>query len=222
VIESIPRGWREALGDRLRSLDLGVPKKYVADERQRHEVYPPAGKEFEALRLTPFESVRAVILGQDPYHEPGQAHGLAFSTVREKLPPSLNNILKELHSDCGYAITSGGSLEPWAKHGVLLLNTVLTVRRGKANSHAGHGWEQFTSAVVDAVAAKPGPIVFLLWGDQAQSKGRAIDRERHVVIEGPHPSPLSAWRGFSGSKPFSKANAELMRRGAEPIDWSLG
>jgi len=222
VIERLPDEWQLALRARLASLDLDALDGFVTEQRQKHDVYPPAGKEFEALKLTPFASVRAVILGQDPYHEPGQAHGLAFSSLETKRPPSLNNILKELHSDCGYGIPSGGSLQSWARNGVLLLNTVLTVRRGKANSHAGHGWEQFTSAVVDAVAAKPGPVVFLLWGQSAQRKRRMIDLGRQIVIESPHPSPRSAWLGFHDSKPFSKANAELTRRGAKPIDWSLG
>lgn len=156
VLESIPADWLDALSDRLRSVDLEALDRFVAEERQRYDVYPPAGKEFEALRLTPFAEVLAVIIGQDPYHQPGQAHGLAFSTLGNKRPPSLNNILKELRIDCGFEMPEGGSLEPWAKHGVLLLNTVLTVRRGKANSHAGQGWEQFTNAVVDAVGCKPG------------------------------------------------------------------
>ncbi len=221
MIESTPPDCLSALGPRVAALELAALDRFVAEERRHHDVYPPAGKEFEALRLTPFAKVRAVILGQDPYHEPGQAHGLAFSTLSRKRPPSLNNILKELESDCGFKMPESGSLEPWAQHGVLLLNTVLTVQRGRAGSHAGHGWEQFTSAVVDAVAAKPEPIAFLLWGDPARSKGRMIDRARHVVVEGPHPSPLSAWRGFSGSKPFSTANRELVRRKRPEIDWSL-
>jgi uracil-DNA glycosylase len=222
MIETLPDDWRRALTNRLEGVDLDALDQFVAEERQKGEVYPKAGCEFEALRLTPFGKVRAVILGQDPFHGPGQAHGLAFSTLGKKRPPSLNNILKELHSDCGFDAPEGGSLVPWAQHGVLLLNTVLTVRRGHAGSHAGHGWEQFTSAVVDAVAAKPGPIALLLWGDPAKTKGRLIDRDRHVVIECPHPSPLSAWRGFSGGKPFSRANVALQARGAEPINWSLG
>jgi uracil-DNA glycosylase len=222
VIESIPSDWRVASGDRLESVDFVAVDRFVAEERRHHEVYPPAGKEFEALRLTPFASVRAVILGQDPYHEPGQAHGLAFSTLATNRPLSLQNILKEWHEDCGYEIPEDGSLEAWARHGVLLLNTALTVRCGKANSHA-RMWQPFSTAIVDAVAAKPERIAFLLWGAAAIRTGRSIDGRRNVVIESSHPSPLSANRpcgdapAFFGRRPFSFANAGL----AKPIDWSL-
>jgi uracil-DNA glycosylase len=227
MIESIPSDWREALGNRLRSLDLTTLDRFVEAERRKGvAVYPPPGKEFEALRLTPFADVRAVILGQDPYHESGQAHGLAFSTLGRPWPPSLKNILTELHDDCGYDLPESGSLEPWAKHDVLLLNTLLTVG-AKAGSHKGKGWEQFTSATVEAVAAKPGPIAFLLWGAPARRRGRLIPRARHVIIESSHPSPLSAnrpcggARKFVGSKPFTRANEGLKERGAQPIDWTL-
>jgi uracil-DNA glycosylase len=228
VIGSIPSDWREALGDRLRSLDLRALDGFVAEERgQKHEVYPPPGKEFEALRLTPFADVRVVILGQDPYHKPGQAHGLAFSTLARPWPPSLRNILAELRDDCGYALPERGSLEPWAKQGVLLLNTLLTVGT-KAGSHKGKGWEQFSSAIMEAVAAKRGPIAFLLWGAPAIRQGCLIPEARHVIIESSHPSPLSAnrpcggARKFVGSRPFSRANEALKERGAEPIVWRLG
>jgi uracil-DNA glycosylase len=222
MIESIPCDWQEALSDRLRSVDLDALDRFVAGERRQPEVYPPVGKEFEALRLTPFASVRAVILGQDPYHEQGQAHGLAFSTLATKRPLSLQNILKEWHEDCGCEMPEDGSLEAWARHGVLLLNTALTVRGGRANSHA-RAWQPFTSAIVDAVAAKPERVAFLLWGAAAIRKGRSIDRKRHVVIESSHPSPLSANRpcgdapAFLGSRPFNSANKGLVQR----IDWSL-
>jgi uracil-DNA glycosylase len=223
VIEQIPESWREELLARLTPADLEIIDQFVETRRKAGvEIHPPAGQEFAAFQLTPFDSVRAVIVGQDPYHEPGQAHGLAFSTLGDRLPLSLQNILTELCADCRYELPESGSLEPWARHGVLLLNTLLTVRRGAANSHAGHGWEKFTGAVVDAVSAKPGPIVFLLWGKKAQTQGRQIDRRRHIVIESAHPSPLSARRGFFGSGPFSRANAELLERHRPPIDWALG
>ncbi len=221
MIESLPADWRKALGKRLLAADLRALDLFVKAERKSGEVYPPDDLVFEAFRLTPFRSVRAVIVGQDPYHEPGQAHGLAYSTLGEKLPRSLLEIRKELRDDCRLEVTTGGSLEPWARHGILLLNTVLTVRRGEAMSHAGHGWEKFTDAVVDAVAAKRGPIVFLLWGRRAQAKGSRIDRNRHIVIESPHPSPYSSWRGFVGSRPFGRANEALGQRGAPEIDWCL-
>lgn len=221
MIESIPADWREALGDWLLTHDLKVIERFVAAERKAGEVYPSDEQVFVALRRTPFKRVRAVILGQDPYPRRGRAHGLAFSTADGSLPPSLRNILAELGGDCGYRMPSGGSLKPWAKHGVLLLNTVLTVRDGERNSHAGHGWEQLTGAIVDAVAAKHHPIVFLLWGKQAQAKGYLINRHRHIVIECPHPSPLSARLRFLHSRPFSRANAELASRGEPPIDWRL-
>jgi uracil-DNA glycosylase len=162
------------------------------------------------------------LLGQDPYHGPGQAHGLAFS-VQPGVPPppSLVNIFKELQSDVGAPKPRDGSLIPWAQHGVLLLNAVLTVRAGQPNSHAGHGWEAFTDAVIRAVSAKPEPVVFLLWGRYAQKKKPLIDASRHVVIEGTHPSPLSAKNGFFGSRPFSTINAALEERGRPPIDWRL-
>ncbi|MFI5259762.1 MAG: uracil-DNA glycosylase [Candidatus Limnocylindrales bacterium] len=221
MIESIPADWREALGDWLLAHDLRMTERFVAAERKAGEVYPPDEQVFEALRRTPFKRVRAVILGQDPYPRRGRAHGLAFSTADGSLPPSLRNILAELREDRGYQMPSGGSLKPWAKHGVLLLNSVLTVQQGARNSHAGHGWEQPTGAIVDAVAAKHHPIVFLLWGNQAKARGYLINRRRHVVIECSHPSPLSARLGFLGSKPFSRANAELTKRGEPPIDWRL-
>jgi uracil-DNA glycosylase len=221
VIGSLSADWREVLGDWLATHDLKTIERFVAAERKAGEVYPPDEQVFAALRRTPFTRVRAVIMGQDPYPRRGQAHGLAFSTADGSVPPSLRNILAELREDCGYEMPSGGSLKPWAKHGVLLLNTVLTVRAGQRNTHAGHGWEQFTGAIVAAVATKHHPVVFLLWGKQAQAKGCLINRHRHIVIECPHPSPLSARLGFLGSKPFSRANAELAKRGEPPIDWRL-
>lgn len=185
-------------------------------------VYPPGGRIFAALDATPYEDVRAVILGQDPYHGPGQAHGLCFSVPAGiRPPPSLVNIHKELASDLGVAIPRHGSLEKWAAQGVLLLNTCLTVRDGAPLSHQGKGWERFTDRIVELVAQKSDPVVFLLWGSPAREKTRRVDLSRHGVIASPHPSPLSAHRGFFGSKPFSRANAFLKGWGRPEIDWSL-
>ena len=195
---------------------------FVAEERAAHAVYPPEVEVFNALHLTPYADVRVVILGQDPYHGPGQAHGLAFS-VRPPVPPppSLANIFKELESDLEIKRSGHGSLIPWAQQGVLLLNTTLTVRARSAGSHQKKGWEIFTDQVLRAVNDKPEPVVFLLWGSSARSKNQLIDASRHTVIESPHPSPLSAHRGFFGSRPFSRANEALMAAGREPIDWAL-
>ena len=183
-------------------------------------VYPPREALFAAFRLTPPEAVRAVILGQDPYHEPGQANGLAFS-VRPgvKLPPSLRNIFAELQTDCGITPPDSGDLTAWAGQGVFLLNSSLSVEAGQAASHQGFGWQTFTDAVVRALVTEREHLVFILWGSYAQKKGAFIDRNRHCVICSAHPSPLSAYRGFFGSKPFSKANAYLASNGIEPIKW---
>ena len=195
---------------------------FVAGERSAHEVYPPADEVFAALHLTPFADVKVVILGQDPYHGPGQAHGLCFSVnPGVRLPPSLVNIFKELDADLGISPASTGDLRPWARQGVLLLNTTLTVRAHEAASHQGHGWETFTDEVITAVGAKPEPVVFVLWGSHARKKKALVDQGRHTIIESPHPSPLSAHRGFFGSRPFSAANAALEAAGRLPIDWRL-
>lgn len=195
----------------------------LAAARETAEIYPPAGREFFALTATPPERVRAVILGQDPYHEPGQAHGLAFS-VRDgvRMPPSLVNIGKELASDVG-ATLSTGCLTGWAEQGVFLLNTVLTVEQGRANSHSGFGWQRFTDAAVAALAQLPQPVAFVLWGAQAQKKAAACKASPHprLVLEAPHPSPLSAYRGFFGSRPFSQINAFLAAHGEASINWNL-
>ena len=186
------------------------------------EVYPPRGELFSAFALTPPEKVRVLILGQDPYHEPGQAHGLAFS-VRDgvKIPPSLVNIYKELESDLGVPPKESGCLTAWAGQGVLLLNTVLTVERGNANSHKNFGWQHFTDAVMAAVARLPQPVAFVLWGAQAQKKAPVAAHTAYprLILQGPHPSPLSAYRGFFGSRPFSKINQFLTDHGEAPIDW---
>lgn len=197
-------------------------QQFVVDERARGPVYPPHDQVFAALHLTPYADTRVMILGQDPYHGPGQAHGLAFS-VRPgvRIPPSLGNIHRELADDVGVPVPDHGSLEAWARHGVLLLNTTLTVRGGQAASHQGNGWERFTDRVIGVVDAKPEHVVFVLWGGHARQKKSLIDRTRHTVIESPHPSPLSAHNGFFGSRPFSRANDALVAHGQQPIDWSL-
>lgn len=195
---------------------------FVEGERAAGPVYPPVGEVFAALHLTPLADVKVVILGQDPYHGPGQAHGLCFS-VRPgtALPPSLRNIYKELASDLGTPTPRTGDLTPWAQRGVLLLNTTLTVGGGQAGSHQGRGWETFTDRVIGAVSAKEETVVFMLWGAHARKKKALIDTRRHVIIESAHPSPLSAHNGFFGSRPFSRANAALEAAGREPVDWSL-
>jgi uracil-DNA glycosylase len=195
---------------------------FVADERAHHPVYPPHDLVFAALHRTPIAEVKVVILGQDPYHGPRQAHGLCFS-VPDGVPPppSLRNILVELESDLGLPAPRSGDLGRWADQGVLLLNTTLTVRGGHAASHQKHGWETFTDEVIRAVNAKPERVVFLLWGAAARRKRDLIDRSRHVVIESAHPSPLSAHNGFFGSRPFSRANAALVEAGRDPVDWRL-
>jgi uracil-DNA glycosylase len=197
-------------------------QQFVAHERTRHQVFPAPDEVFSALHLTPYADVKVLILGQDPYHGPGQAHGLCFS-VRPGVatPPSLVNIFKELESDLGCPIPPSGNLEPWARQGVLLLNATLTVRAREAGSHQRKGWETFTDEVIRAVSDKDDPVVFILWGAYARKKRVLIDPTRHTVIESAHPSPLSAHNGFFGSRPFSKANAALAAAGREEIDWCL-
>jgi uracil-DNA glycosylase len=197
-------------------------QQFVVEERSRSTVYPPHDEVFSALHLTPFAEVKAVILGQDPYHGPNQAHGLCFSVRKGvPLPPSLQNIFKELEQDLGIVAPDHGCLDHWARQGVLLLNATLTVRRSNAASHQGKGWETFTDEVLKAVNEKPERVVFILWGASARKKKGLIDTSRHVVIESPHPSPLSASSGFFGSRPFSRTNAALVEAGREPIDWSV-
>lgn len=186
------------------------------------EIYPPGNQFFAALEATPPDSVKVVILGQDPYHGPGQAHGLSFSVRgRQRIPPSLQNIFRELHADLGVQPPAHGDLSAWARQGVLLLNSILSVERGVAGAHQGKGWERFTDAVIAAVNAGTSPVVFMLWGAQAQRKGSTIDRDRHCVLTAPHPSPLSAHRGFLGCQHFSQANRFLMENQREPVDWSI-
>lgn len=219
LAELLPEDWRSALGAALRTDSFRNLGSFLEREYAEKLIFPPADDLFSAFRLTPLEKVRAVILGQDPYHDDGQAHGLAFS-VRPgiPLPPSLRNIFRELHDDLGCAVPENGSLIPWAKQGVLLLNTVLTVRAHQAASHKKHGWEEFTDSVISLLSSREKPLIFVLWGAPAQKK-KSLIADRHIVIESAHPSPLSAYRGFFGSRPFSQINRILKEHGEEPIDW---
>ncbi len=202
---------------------MGDLKAFLLSERENgRTIFPRASNWFRALDLTPLDKVRVVILGQDPYHGPGQAHGLCFSVMPAvRQPPSLVNIFKEMESDLGVSPSSHGFLEHWASQGVLLLNSVLTVQMGQAASHRDRGWERFTDAVVRLVNGKPEPVAFMLWGSYAQKKAAFVDSSRHLVLKAAHPSPLSAHNGFFGCRHFSKANAFLEARGLEPIDWAL-
>lgn len=214
--------WNPLLRDQFDEPYWSDLMAFVDDERARYPVYPPRDEVFAALHHTPLQSTRAVILGQDPYHGAGQAHGLCFSVRRGvPKPPSVANIHRELHDDLGVEIPDHGNLEGWAANGVLLLNTTLTVRAGEAASHRGHGWERFTDRVIEVVSAQDRPVVFVLWGSAARQKRSMIDTSRHAIVESAHPSPLSAHRGFLGSRPFSKVNAALLERGVAAIDWAL-
>jgi uracil-DNA glycosylase len=216
--------WAALLADELRAPYFAKLQKFAAAERASHDVFPPADEVFAAFEHTPFESVRVLLLGQDPYHDDGQAHGLCFSVRRGvPLPPSLKNIYKELATDVGVQAPEHGCLTRWAERGVLLLNTVLTVRAHEPNSHRKKGWETFTDRVIEVLAAREDPLVFLLWGKPAQQKIPLIEKHggRHEIILSAHPSPLSAKSGFFGSKPFSNTNEALARWGKPPIDWNI-
>jgi uracil-DNA glycosylase len=219
----IDNDWKEKLAPEFGKPYYRELYNFVREEYSRAVIYPPADDIFNAFHFTPLHEVKVLILGQDPYHNVNQAHGLAFSVPesQQEIPPSLQNIYKELHDDIGCPIPDHGCLVKWAKQGVLLLNTVLTVRAHQANSHQGHGWEQFTDAVIQAVNAEDRPIVVMLWGRPAQSKLPMLNNPKHLVLTAPHPSPLSAYRGFFGCRHFSKANGFLEKNGIEPIDWSL-
>lgn len=216
--------WQNALSQEKAKPYFQEVMDFVRDERKAGKViYPPHADIFNAIKLTPLNNVKVVILGQDPYHGPNQAHGLCFSVQKGvRPPPSLLNIYKELCADIeGFTIPQHGDLSSWAQQGVLLLNTVLTVEQGKAHSHAGKGWEVFTDAVIDAVNENTSGTVFILWGNHAQKKGQRVDSHRHCILKSPHPSPLSAHRGFFASKPFSKTNRLLSEQGKSPINWHL-
>ena len=219
---NIGNDWDEILKGLFESEKYLSIRKFLAKEYSEREIYPSMYDIFNAFKITPYKSVKAVILGQDPYHEPNQAHGLCFS-VKEgvKLPPSLVNIYKEIKSDLGITQPNSGNLTKWANEGILLLNTTLTVRRGQANSHKDCGWTWFTDEVIKLLSKRAEPIVFILWGGNARSKKPLIDRSKHFIIESAHPSPLSAYNGFFGSKPFSKTNEFLKEIGVSPIDWDL-
>ncbi|GMG87583.1 uracil-DNA glycosylase [Biformimicrobium ophioploci] len=220
---ALPACWLEVLQAEFDKPYMVALRQFLRDEKMAGKaIYPPGDEIFSAFTAVPFEQVKVVILGQDPYHGPGQAHGLAFS-VKPGIPtpPSLQNIYKEIYADLGLMPPSHGNLQSWAEQGVLLLNATLSVERGKAGSHQRKGWEQFTDVVVEALNMRREGLVFMLWGSYAQKKGAAIDRDRHLVLESPHPSPLSAHRGFFGSGHFSRANQWLEGRGFAPVDWSV-
>ncbi len=218
----ITNDWLEPLQGEFKKTYYRELYKKIMEEYRSVAVYPPADDIFNAFHFTPLSKVKVVILGQDPYHGTGQAHGLCFSVNKNiDIPPSLVNIYQELHDDLNCKIPNNGYLEKWAKQGVLLLNTVLTVRAHQAMSHRGIGWEEFTDAVIDIVNQQDRPIVYLLWGKPAQTKKRMLSNPKHLVLEAPHPSPLSAYRGFFGCKHFSQTNEFLKANGEEPIDWQI-
>lgn len=218
----INNDWLNVLGEEFRKPYYKELYEFVKNEYNTTQVFPPAEDIFNAFHLTPLSEVKVVIIGQDPYHNIGQAHGLCFSVKPEvEIPPSLVNIYQELQDDLGCKIPNNGYLVKWAKQGVLMLNTVLTVRAHMANSHRGKGWESFTDAAIRALNTQDRPIVFILWGRPAQMKRSMLNNPNHLILEAPHPSPLSAYRGFFGSKPFSRTNAFLKEHGVEPIDWQI-
>jgi uracil-DNA glycosylase len=219
----ITNDWLPAMEEEFKKPYYRKLYGFVREEYSKNTVYPPSGDIFNALHFTPLSGVKVLILGQDPYHNEHQAHGLSFSVLPDQkdIPPSLQNIYKELHDDLGCSIPNNGYLKKWADQGVLLLNTVLTVRAHQANSHQGQGWEQFTDAVISAVNKQDRPIVYMLWGRPAQTKIKMLDNPKHLILKAPHPSPLSAYRGFFGCKHFSRANEFLSEHGIEPIDWQI-
>ncbi len=218
----IGNSWDNYLKDEYEKPYFKELMKFIDEEYKTKTVYPPKNEIFNAFKYTPYEKVKVVILGQDPYHEEGQAEGLSFSVKNEiGRPPSLQNIFKELESDLGIKVSNNNSLVPWAFEGVLLLNSVLTVLKGAAASHASKGWETFTDDVIKIINEKEDPVVFILWGNYARSKKVLITNKRHLVLESPHPSPFSAYHGFFGSKPFSKTNEFLKKNGIKEINWQI-
>lgn len=222
VLEHAP-SWQNVLASEFDAPYMHELKAFLRQEKDQHKtIYPHSADWFHALETTPLDEVKVVILGQDPYHQPGQAHGLCFSVKPGvKVPPSLMNIYKELEADLGVKPVKHGYLESWAKQGVLLLNAVLTVEDSKANAHQGKGWEQFTDKVIETINEQCEHVVFMLWGSYAQKKGSVIDSQKHLVLRAPHPSPLSAHRGFLGCRHFSQANAYLIQHQQLPINWQL-
>jgi uracil-DNA glycosylase len=218
----IDQEWKEVLTEEFQKPYFEALKRFLVEEKKRFIVYPPGQNIFEAFNRTPFSKVKVVILGQDPYHGPGQAHGLCFSVPSNvEFPPSLQNILKELESDLGTPYPKSGDLSGWADQGVLLLNATLTVRANQAGSHQGYGWEQFTDSAIRHLSQLQNGLVFILWGKFAQNKKILIDSNKHLILEAPHPSPLSVYRGFFGCRHFSLANEWLVNNGKQPVNWAL-
>ena len=219
---AIDNDWLEPLSAEFKKPYYRALYSFVKNEYNSGVVYPPSGDIFNAYKETPLKNVKVLILGQDPYHEPGQAHGLSFSVnPGVEIPPSLVNIYKELHDDLGLYIPNNGYLTKWAGQGVMLLNTVLTVRAHQAFSHSKHGWEEFTDATIRVLNEQDRPIVYMLWGKPSQAKAEMLNNKKHLILKAPHPSPLSAYRGFFGCKHFSQANDFLVANGEEPIDWQI-
>ena len=219
---NVDNDWQPFLTNELAKSKYTALKTFIDHEYQNKTIFPEQNRIFESFKLTPFAEVKVCLLGQDPYHEEHQAHGLSFSVLPgEKIPPSLRNMYKELESDLGIQPVNHGYLKDWARQGVLMLNTVLTVQEGAANSHRNQGWEMLTDAVIQHLSESDQPVIFVLWGKSAQDKVKLIDTDHNFVIISPHPSPLAAYRGFFGSKPFSKINQNLTSRGLQPIDWQL-
>ena len=222
MIPKIGNDWDEVLKEEFQKDYFQNLMEFVEEEYNNHQIFPAKENIFHALQATPYHKVKAVIIGQDPYHDIGQAHGLCFSVQKGvKLPPSLKNIYTELHDDIGFEIPEHGCLESWANEGVLLLNDILTVRAHEAFSHKNKGWEKFTGAVIDALNKKEEPVVFLLWGKPAQKNATHLNNPNHLILEAPHPSPLSSYRGFFGCKHFSKCNSFLTSKGVSPINWQI-
>ena len=222
TLPGIPSSWQNVLAEELEKPYFKQLQEFLAEERKTQTIFPPQKDVFSAFELTPYENVNVLLLGQDPYHNDNQAHGLCFSVKPGiKPPPSLVNIFKELNSDLGFSIPDNGYLASWGKQGILMLNAVLTVRAHAPNSHKNKGWEKFTDAAITKVNEKPDPVVFVLWGGYAKKKLKLIDTNRHIVIQSAHPSPLSARNGFFGSKPFSAINKALSQSGKPEIDWQI-